>query len=133
MEGRKLTKGNAATQNTGWDSVPKKLCQVRVVVDRVEFLRLITLVCPFYSSLLSPEVRAVCISSARTDPWRGRLVRGVPTPTARSMNQFRAGKNQNRRFRRVPGMRYPIGHGALGHFEDLLVTRLAAAAAAHLV
>lgn len=40
------------------------------------------LVCPFCSALLSPEVGAVCISSARTDLWRGRLARAVPTPTA---------------------------------------------------
>jgi hypothetical protein len=43
--------------------------------------------------VLSPEVGAVCINSARTDLWRGRLVRGVPTPTTQRSRTGRRGSN----------------------------------------
>ena len=41
-------------------------------------------VCPFCHSLLSPAVGAVCVSSARTDLWRGRPAMGVSTPTLKA-------------------------------------------------
>ena len=35
MEGRGLSKGNVDKQNTVWDSVPEKLCNVRLSMDKV--------------------------------------------------------------------------------------------------